>query len=202
MLVLASASPRRKALLEQAGLRFLVDPADVDEGLEPSVSPSQAARLLAERKARAVHARGTHPGAWIVGSDTIVALGDETLGWSLLGKPTDPAEARRMLESLSRTRHRVITGVAVLRAQDAALESAIETTWVTMREIRPQEIEDYVASEEWRDKAGGYAIQENADAFVTQLEGGGFDNVVGLPVALTLQLLGRLGAPGLPIQDS
>jgi len=198
MLVLASASPRRKALLEQAGLRFLVDPADVDEGLAPSVTPPQAARLLAERKARAVHARGTHPAAWIVGSDTIVALGSEPEGWRLLGKPENPAASRQMLESLSDTRHRVITGVAVLRARDGLLESAIETTWVTMRKIEPQEIEAYVASEEWRDKAGGYAIQENADAFVSRLEGGGFDNVVGLPVALTLELLGRLGAPGLP----
>ena len=198
MIVLASASPRRRALLEQAGLEFSVHPTDVDESLEPGVEPGAAAKLLAERKAHALFARDEHPAAWIIGSDTVVALGDEAEGWQLLGKPESSAQARSMLRSLSGTRHRVITGVAVLRASDGTLESAIETTWVSMRLITPQEIEAYVASEEWRDKAGGYAIQENADAFVSALEGGGFDNVVGLPVGLCLALLRLQGAPGLP----
>ena len=103
-----------------------------------------------------------------------------------------------MLCSLSNTRHRVITGVAVLRSEDGQLTSAIETTFVHMREIQDGEVEAYVASGEWVDKAGGYAIQEHADVFVIGLEGGGFDNVVGLPVSLTLALLRAQGAPGLP----
>ena len=86
----------------------------------------------------------------------------------------------------------------VVRTGDGALESAYERTFVTMRTISPAEVEAYVASGEWRDKAGGYAIQETADRFVTDLEGGGFDNVVGLPVALTLELLRRLGAREIP----
>ena len=94
-----------------------------------------------------------------------------------------------MLERLSASRHRVVTGVAVVRARDGRAEAAFERTWVSMRALTDPEVEDYVASGEWRDKAGGYAIQETADRFVTGLEEGGFDNVVGLPVGLTLELL-------------
>jgi septum formation protein len=105
-----------------------------------------------------------------------------------------------MLRALSDTRHRVVTGVCVVRCRDGARCEAFERTWVVMRSITPAEIEAYVACGEWRDKAGGYAIQEHADAFVVSLEEGGFDNVVGLPVVLTLGLLARLeddGGPGL-----
>jgi septum formation protein len=98
-----------------------------------------------------------------------------------------------MLASLSGTRHAVVTGVAVRRARDGAEASAWERTWVTMRAILPAEVEDYVRSGEWEGKAGGYAIQETADRFVVRLEEGGFDNVVGLPVRLALELLDRLG---------
>jgi septum formation protein len=130
-----------------------------------------------------------------VGADTVVAVGD-----LLLGKPAGPREAEAMLARLSGTRHRVVTGVCVVRCADAACggsgeEAAAETTWVTMRAITAAERADYVASGEWRDKAGGYAIQESADRFVTGLEGGGFDNVVGLPTGLTLALLARAGLP-------
>src|SRR5207244_1499971 len=106
-----------------------------------------------------------------------------------LGKPADEAQARAMLAQLSGSRHQVITGVCVTRSGDLGLHEGFERTWVTMRAIASSEIDAYVASGEWRDKAGGYAIQETADAFVSALEGGGFDNVVGLPVALTLRLL-------------
>lgn len=198
MIVLASASPRRRVLLTEAGIRFRIEVAGVDEELEFDVDPEAGARELAERKAEAVARRLRHePDAartWVVGADTVVAvpLADR---WRLLGKPADAVEARAMLSLLSTSRHRVITGVCVARADGGARETAAETTWVTMREITPAEIEAYVASGEWRDKAGGYAIQENADAFVTALEGGGFDNVVGLPVPLTRTLLARAGIP-------
>jgi septum formation protein len=102
-----------------------------------------------------------------------------------------------MLARLSGTRHRVLTGVAVVEAQGERSESAVEVTWVTMRHLSAAEQAAYVATGEWQDKAGGYAIQESADAFVTSLEGGGFDNVVGLPVPLTLTLLKRMGFSGL-----
>lgn len=96
-----------------------------------------------------------------------------------------------MLRALSGTRHAVVTGVCVVRTPGQLALCEAERTWVTMRAITPAEIEAYVASGEWRDKAGGYAIQESADRFVTALEGGGFDNVVGLPVGLALRLLAR-----------
>ncbi|MFT5048953.1 MAG: septum formation protein [Chlamydiales bacterium] len=189
-IVLASASPRRKELLARAGVDFEIEISDVDESLDPGSDPRLAAVELAERKARAV--AGAHVGAAVrvLGADTVVCLGGAE-GSTLLGKPADEAEARSMLGRLSGSRHRVVTGVAVIRCSDGTLWSAAECTWVTMRALDPAEIDVYVASGEWRDKAGGYAIQESADAFVTGLEEGGFDNVVGLPVGLALDLLSQ-----------
>lgn len=196
MIVLASASPRRKELLEAAGLVFVIDPAHVSEELAGETEPARVAEVLAERKARAVAARRGEEAAWILGADTVVAVADGSR-WRLLGKPEDAAEARAMLETLSGSRHRVVTGVSVVRTPGLATLTASATTWVTMRALLADEVASYVASEEWRDKAGGYAIQENADAFVTRLEGT-LDNVVGLPVRLALALLARSGAPGIP----
>jgi septum formation protein len=191
-IVLASASPRRRDLLEAAGLRFEIAPAAVPEELEPFVDPLEAALELAARKARQA-ARG-RPDGFVIGADTVVAVPSDG-GWRLLGKAEDALEARAMLELLSNSRHVVATGVCVVRCPDLEQRSGVERTWVTMRPIEPAEVEAYVASGEWRGKAGGYAIQENADAFVTSLEEGGFDNVVGLPVELTLRLLRESGAP-------
>ncbi|MFI5403932.1 MAG: Maf family protein [Planctomycetota bacterium] len=185
-IVLASASPRRRELLAAAGVEFEVIPADVDESLPEGIEPEAGAVLLARTKAVAVGERLGPRHALVLAADTIVALGDR-----FLGKPADAEEARSMLRALSLSRHAVVTGVAVLRTRDGALVTGFERTWVTMREISPDEIEAYVRSGEWQGKAGGYAIQESADRFVTRLEEGGFDNVVGLPVALTLELLAR-----------
>ena len=187
--VLASASPRRRELLSRAGLAFEVDAPDVNEDVAADVTPEEAACVLAERKARAVSARHPSRDVLVIAADTIVAVGEGPRA-RLLGKPAGADDARSMLRALSGTRHRVVTGVCVLAA-DAAPCTAYERTWVTMRPITPAEVEAYVESGEWRDKAGGYAIQENADRFVVRLEEGGFDNVVGLPVALTLELLAR-----------
>ncbi|MEM7311331.1 MAG: Maf family protein [Planctomycetota bacterium] len=195
MLVLASASPRRRALLAAEGLDFRVDPADVDESLEGGREPEEAARELAQRKAEAVLPRYSGQPVWILAADTIVALQEGAGAWRLLGKPADAAEAASMLRSLSDSAHRVVTGVCAARGLDGALEVTSETTLVTMRTIEPHEVDDYVASGEWQGKAGGYAIQETADRFVVALEGGGFDNVVGLPVARALELVHGLGLP-------
>lgn len=201
-IVLASASPRRKVLLAQAGIEFTVHPTGVDESLEPGLSPEGAAEALALRKAQAGMgdwiASQTQESApcLVIGSDTIVAIGEGPSARQL-GKPVDELEARGMLEALSGTRHQVVTGVAVVRSSDLSKRFSHERTWVTMRELTAGEISAYVASGEWRDKAGGYAIQETADRFVVGLEGGGWDNVVGLPVALTLKLLASLGGPDL-----
>jgi len=200
-LILASASPRRSALLAERGLEFEVRPSHVDESLDRAYEPEEAATLLACRKALAVAESLRGQEAWVIGSDTVVAV-DSGPGFELLGKPEDDREARRMLELLSDSRHRVVTGVAVVACgrwaagePGEACLSGWERTWVSMRTITPEEIDAYLASGEWRGKAGGYAIQENADAFVTGLEEGGFDNVVGLPVELTLRLLKSSGAP-------
>lgn len=195
-LILASASPRRRELLAQAGRVFRVHASRVDESIDPRTPPEEAALELAERKARAVAAElGPRP-AIAIAADTIVALEDGRM----LGKPADAAEAEAMLRALSGTRHRVITGVCCLDLETLRMERGFERTFVSMRTIREEEIAAYVASLEWQDKAGGYAIQENADRFVTALEEGGFDNVVGLPVHRTLALLDGLlasaAAPG------
>lgn len=187
-ILLASASERRRVLLAGAGVTFDIEPSAVDERLPEPLGPETAAEVLAERKARAVARRHAGEDVVVLGADTIVAL-EGRAGPELLGKPADAGEARTMLGRLSGSRHRVVTGVAVVRAADGTARVAHERTWVAMRPIAPEEIEAYVASGEWRDKAGGYAIQETADAFVTGLEEGGFDNVVGLPVALALRLL-------------
>ncbi|MFT4710384.1 MAG: septum formation protein [Bacteroidia bacterium] len=206
-LVLGSASPRRKSLLTEAGLDFLVLPADVDESFDPATAAEVAAVLLAERKAHGTSAiadrelDGERP--WIIGGDTLVVIGadpTETAPGNIptyLGKPRDEQDAISMLARLSGTTHRVVTGVAVYRRgsgdEPDIIQSAAEVTFVTMRVITEAEQHAYAASGEWRGKAGGYAIQESADQFVERLEGGGFDNVVGLPVALTLKLLQKAG---------
>lgn len=200
-LILGSASPRRQELLAQAGLAFDVEPADVDEdlvGLAPDGAsweqrPELAAQSLAERKALCVAERHSGAQAWVIGSDTVVAAAGR-----LLGKPRDAAEAAEMLRLLVQGRHQVVTGVCVVRCADGAREAAWERTWVSMLPLDEPAVQAYVATGEWRGKAGGYAIQETADSFVTALEEGGFDNVVGLPVALTLELLKRLAGPQPP----
>ena len=147
---------------------------------------------LAVGKALAVSRAHAGEECLVLGSDTVVVVGEGDQE-RLLGKPAGADEAREMLELLSGTRHRVLTGVAVVQAASGQVAVDHECTRVTMREISASEVQDYVASLEWMDKAGGYAIQETADRFVTRLEGGGFDNVVGLPVALTLDLLAAAG---------
>ncbi len=189
--ILASASPRRRVLLAATGLAFAVEPSDVDESLTPGTSPEEAAVELARRKALEVAARHRGEDCCVLGADTIVAVG-ESGREQVLGKAADEREAAAMLRALSGTRHRVVTGVCVVRSLDGERAEAFERTWVRMRPIAPLEIEAYVASGEWRDKAGAYAIQENADAFVLGLEEGGFDNVVGLPVDLCLRLMAGL----------
>ncbi len=188
-LVLASASPRRRELLAETGLAFTIEVPSVDESLHPLTPPEEAALELAERKARAVVRRLAGRDVLVLAADTIVAVGGR-----MLGKAADEREAGEMLRALSATRHHVITGVCALRTHDLALSRGFERTFVTMRAITDPELAAYVASGEWKDKAGAYAIQETADRFVTSLEEGGFDNVVGLPVELSLRLLTDLDA--------
>lgn len=183
-LVLASASPRREELLRQLGLPFTVVPSRLPEE-PPSGSPEESARGLALAKARAVAGRvGT--GA-VLGADTLVALTG-----TILGKPRDADDARRMLRALRGRRHEVITGVALVEAPAGRESSAAVVTGVQMRQYGEAEIDAYVASGEPFDKAGGYAVQGLGGALVVRVDGC-YTNVVGLPLRTTRRLLEAWG---------
>jgi septum formation protein len=175
VLVLASASPRRAELLRAAGIPFDVAVADVDETQHPGEAADAYVRRLAAAKAS--RAAATHPGRQVLGADTTVVLDGE-----VLGKPHDAAEAASMLRRLSGRSHRVLTGVCLI-GPGARQETAVASTAVEFRPLTDDEIERYVASGEPMDKAGAYAIQGGAAAFVTRIDGD-YDNVVGLPVGL------------------
>ena len=190
-LILASASPRRQSLLREAGYSFLIHPADIDEENYPrGLSPAQLAEFLANAKADAV--ASVYPNDVTIGSDTIVALGEQ-----LLGKPVDAIHARQMLSQLSGTTHIVITGVAVVQPGISFRASSAVTSTVQMRPLTDDEIERYVAGGEWQGKAGGYGIQDN-DPFVTNL-GGSLTNIVGLPMEAATKLLSAAGISPSPL---
>ena len=184
-LVLASASPRRLELLRQIGIEpDLVAPAEVDETPGAQEKPADHARRLAEAKADRIAA--AQPDGFVLAADTVVALGRR-----ILPKPADAAEAERSLTLLSGRRHRVL-GAVVLVAPDGRRARRLVTTAVRFKRLAASEIAAYLASEEWRDKAGGYAIQGRAAAFVPAINGS-YSNVVGLPLAETAALLRGLG---------
>ncbi len=184
-LILASASPRRRELLEEAGAAFAIAPAAIAEIPRQGELPESFARRLAGEKSAAVAAH--HLRAWILAADTVVAIDGE-----IFGKPADRAEARAMLLRLSGRAHHVHTGV-VLRAPDGrrALDE-VATTTVVFRHLRAEEIHAYVDSGEADDKAGAYAIQGRARAFAVRLDGS-FTNVIGLPLELVEPALRRAG---------
>lgn len=181
-LVLASASPRRSAILDRLGISHVVRAPDVEELVRPGELPAVAARRLAEEKATAVPAG---PDEVVLAADTIVALGDEALG-----KPADAAEAEAMIARLAGREHEVFTGLALRR--DGRLVSGVERTRVRFRSLAPREPAEYVSTGEALDKAGAYGIQGRGAALVESIEGD-YSNVVGLPVRLLLSLLRRLG---------
>ncbi len=183
MLVLASASPRRQELLRKAGIRFEVQPAHIPEDALPGESAKECAERLAREKALAISRQ--RPDDFVLGADTVVVVDGQ-----LLGKPSDAADAARMLRLLSGREHQVITGVClVVRGRPSV---ASETTSVTMSEISEKEITDYIASGEPMDKAGAYGIQGLASRWIPRIEGD-YCNVVGLPVALVWGMLRQAG---------
>ena len=177
--ILASGSPRRRELLGEMGVEFEIDVPDVDETV--GGTPDKMVAVLAERKARAVAER--RDGGLIVAADTLVALDDRALG-----KPADDEEAKEMLRALSGRTHDVFTGVCVLDAANGRAMVEAVRTGVRFREISDAEIEAYVATGEPRDKAGAYAIQGGAGAFVDGYEGSR-TNVIGLPVEKLTEML-------------
>lgn len=187
-LTLASASPRRRELLTTLGLSFDVRPADVDESVLPGEAPSAYVRRMAETKLSAALA-GAAGEAFVLASDTVVVLGGR-----ILGKPVDDEEGVAMIRALAARTHEVRTAVALGRRGEAL--SLVEVlTSVVFRAIDEDEARRYVATGEGRDKAGGYAVQGRAGAFVTRLDGS-YSNVVGLPLAETLEMLRAHGVVG------
>jgi septum formation protein len=183
-LVLASASPRRKEMLEAIGLRPEIVPAEIDESRRDDEEPIAYARRLAGEKAQAVAA--TRAGRPVLGADTIVCV-EETV----LGKPRDAEDARAMLQRLANRSHRVITAYQIVLGA-AARGRAVETE-VRFRALSPAELEGYIGSREWDGKAGGYAIQGIAGAFVRSVHGS-YTNVVGLPLCEVVEDLAAIGA--------
>ncbi|MHB8170642.1 MAG: Maf family protein [Thermincolia bacterium] len=184
-IILASASPRRKQLLEQIGLTFQIQASGIDEQVPLGMEPGKVAELLAAGKARDVAGQGAMD--LVIGADTIVVHGQ-----NILGKPETLEEAQIILSSLQGKSHLVITGVAVIDTLSGREEVFHETTKVFFRPLTPMEIQAYIASKEPMDKAGAYGIQGLGALLVDRIEGCYF-NVVGLPLtrlALTLRGFG------------
>ena len=184
-LILASSSPRRLALLRQVGvIPERIEAPDVDETPLARELPRAHALRLAAAKVCDVAARS--PPAFVLAADTVVACGRR-----ILGKADDLETAERYLRLLSGRRHRVYTGIAVA-APDGRRASRVVMTMVAIKRLEASELEAYLASGEWRGKAGGYAIQGRAEAFIPAINGS-YSNVVGLPLAAALDLLRGLG---------
>jgi septum formation protein len=186
-IILASNSPRRKELLTQIGLTFAVAPADVDESVLTGEAPEACASRLALDKAR-VAAKRAGEGI-VIAADTIVVVDG-----AVLGKPTDAADARRMLARLSGKEHAVVTGLAVLDATTGRSNVRTSMTKVVFRDLSQREIDAYVATGEPLDKAGAYGIQDRGALLVERIEGC-YSNVVGLPLSLLGEMLREFGIP-------
>jgi septum formation protein len=185
-LVLASGSPRRASILRGLGLEFVVDPSGIPEDALDGESAPEHVTRLALAKAAEVAAR--RPRGTVLGADTIVVLDGR-----LLGKPEGPAEAEEMLRAIRGRWHRVVTGVAAVRASDGRSAVGSEKTRVLVRDLTDDEVRDYVEGGEPLDKAGSYAIQGCGSAVVERVEGC-FYNVVGLPVVRMCRVLEKLAA--------
>ena len=183
-LILASASPRRLDLLSQIGIVPEQVAAEIDETPWPKELPGAMAERLAEAKARSV--AGDFPGDFVLGADTVVACGRR-----VLGKATDEAEARAFLKLLSGRRHRVHGGLCVIDP-DGGAHRRLVTTQVAFKRLSRDEIDAYIEGGEWRDKAGAYAIQGAAAAFVPKINGS-YSNVVGMALSETAALLHGAG---------
>ncbi len=177
-LILASESPRRQELLRQAGIPYIAVPAHAEETAEGQ--PEEVALKNAAAKASAVRAR--YPRDLVLGADTIVVVQGQ-----IYGKPRDGAEAAAMLRALSGRWHKVFTGVALIGA-DGRMLTACPVTDVHFTALSDAEIDDYIATGEPFDKAGAYAIQGRAGAYIDRIEGS-FSNVIGLPLTAVRQLL-------------
>lgn len=177
-LILASKSPRRKALMENLGFVFEVSPAEIDESVFQALPPREQVVALAESKARKIAENIDKP-ALVIGADTMVVKDEK-----ILNKPADKAEARRMLAELSGATHSVFTGIALAEAPTGRSVSAAEETEVTFRKLSPEEIFEYAETGSPLDKAGAYGVQDDFGSVFTEKISGCYYNVVGLPLQL------------------
>lgn len=184
-LILASASPRREALLRQVGLEFEVAPSYAEERVPEGLPPRELAERLAMEKARLVAAQRTQ--GLVIGADTVVVLDGQ-----ILGKPTGPEDAREMLRRLSGRKHQVTTGIAVVDAATGESRGDSVTTTVAFAPLSEQTIARYVSTGEPLDKAGAYAIQGHGALLIEGISGC-YYNVVGLPLRRLAELLGEFG---------
>jgi septum formation protein len=184
-IILASASPRRKELLERAGLKFQVEPSNYEEAVHPGLSPHELARQISLEKARIVARR--HSNALVIAADTLGVCHGR-----ILGKPHTANEARKMLQTINGQSHSVITGFTIIDTEkDKTLSKSVETK-VYIRKLTQSEIDSYIMSTEPLDKAGAYAIQGLGAAIVERIEGDYF-NVIGLPLSALAEALKEFG---------
>lgn len=188
-LVLASASPRRRELLQQIGLKFQVIPSRAEEQIVSGETPEEHVIRLSLDKATDVANRDDISGRWFIGSDTIVLCGSQ-----ILGKPEDELHAATMLRQLSGREHQVLSGYAIIDRQTGKQRSEAVITNVWFRQLTEVEIKSYIATGEPADKAGAYAIQGMGICFVARIEGS-YTNVVGLPLCKLTLAMKELGVP-------
>ena len=187
-IILASASPRRKKILTQAGIPFEILPSGIDEELNDELSPYEMVKTLSEKKALHAADKAEHP-VFIVAADTIVDLNGR-----IIGKPADKQDAYNTLKKLQGRKHFVYTGVTLIKktAEGLTIKHIIDNTAVYMRHMSDDEIWAYIETGEPMDKAGAYAIQEKGSLFVERIEGD-FYTVEGLPVVRVYQELKNMG---------
>jgi septum formation protein len=184
-IILASASPRRKELLQRIGLKFKVDPSNYEENISSELEPHELAKSLSLEKAKLVAEK--HMNALVIAADTFIVFEGK-----ILGKPRTETEAKEMLETISGRQHSVITGFTIIDTENnKALSKAVETK-VYIRKLSSNEIDAYVESKEPLDKAGAYAIQGLGSVIVEKIEGDYF-NVVGLPLSALTETLKEFG---------
>ena len=184
-IILASSSPRRKQLLKQIGLEFVVDSSDIDEILNPRYKPRKQVEELSRQKAEAIAVK--YDDAIIIAADTMIALGDE-----VLGKPTDEKSARKMLQKLSGKSHSIITGMTIIDTKSKRSTTLSVETIIYFQKLTPKEITNYIRLAKPFDKAGSYAIQDRGAIFIKRLEGDYFSSV-GLPLFHLAKELKKLG---------
>jgi septum formation protein len=181
--ILASASPRRRQLLTEAGYEFTVIHPDIDESSFPAdqIAPCKYAEQLALAKAKSVAQK--YPDSPVIGADTIVDSRGE-----IIGKSADAKEARRIIQRLFSEPHKVITGLAICRFRDGLEIVTCDSTTVYPKQLTEDQIDKHIKSGRWKEKSGAYAIKENGDEFIERIEGS-LTNVMGLPMEILEQLL-------------